>query len=152
MKTKLALISTCLFVLNGISQVSVPTNGPPGVATDYVGWNATRLFPVTVAHKGNFPVNFETNGIQRMTILNTSGFVGIGNSGSALNPLWQLDVNDNANLNIAYLTNPGFGYRINGNKILSNPGTKNIFVGNGAGTGWSSLSPINYTQAKAVFF
>jgi hypothetical protein len=50
------------------AQVSTPTNGAPGNATHYLGWNATRMFPLTISHKGNFPINFETDGINRITM------------------------------------------------------------------------------------
>jgi hypothetical protein len=58
-----------------IAQVSVLGNA--GAAGNYCGWNAAQAFPVDVAHKGNYPINFQTNAIQRMTIMNTTGFVGI---------------------------------------------------------------------------
>jgi len=68
---------------NSYSQVSVLGNA--GAVGNYVGWNAAQLFPVTVAHKGNFPILFETNGINRMTIFGgtggaTAGRIAIGNS------------------------------------------------------------------------
>ena len=50
------------------AQVSTPFNF--GFPANYVGWNAAQLFPVTVAHKGNFPILFETNGINRMILDN----------------------------------------------------------------------------------
>ncbi|MDP2386443.1 MAG: hypothetical protein Q8M29_08725 [Bacteroidota bacterium] len=47
-----------------------------GVATHYLGWNALSTIPLSIEHKGNFPINFSTSGTQRMTILPTTGFVG----------------------------------------------------------------------------
>ena len=76
---------------NSYSQVSVLGNA--GAAGNYVGWNAAQLFPVTVSHKGNFPINFQTNGTQRMTIMNTTGFVGIGAGFTA--PKSYLHIDDN---------------------------------------------------------
>ena len=56
---------------NSYSQVSVLGNA--GAVGNYVGWNAAQPFPVTVAHKGNFPILFETNGINRMILDNGGG-------------------------------------------------------------------------------
>jgi len=77
-KINLLLISSMVFAtISSINaQVSTPFNF--GFPANYVGWNAAQLFPVTVAHKGNLPINFQTNGTQRMTIMNTTGFVDIG--------------------------------------------------------------------------
>jgi hypothetical protein len=74
------------------AQISQVGNGAPGAAADYVGWNATRPFALTVSHKGNFPINFETNSINRMTITPT-GLVGIGQ----ITPLSLLHINSNGN-------------------------------------------------------
>ncbi len=94
MKRMLALLLIAIGLkTNVLAQVSSLGNGFPGAATDYCGWNATRLFPLTVAHKGNFPINFQTNGTQRMTIMNTTGFVGIGVTA----PTELLHINDGAN-------------------------------------------------------
>ena len=67
---------------NAYAQVSVPSNA--GLPANYVGWNAAQLFPLIIQHKGAQPINFWTNNIHRMTILDgtggaSSGFVGIGN-------------------------------------------------------------------------
>lgn len=61
----MTLLNMCLQ-----AQISNLTNGP-GIATDYVGWNAAQAFPLTIHHKGNQPVLFGTNGPSQ-------GFVGIG--------------------------------------------------------------------------
>ena len=39
-----------------------------GVANYYVGWNAASTIPLSIEHRGNFPINFSTNNFQRMTI------------------------------------------------------------------------------------
>jgi hypothetical protein len=70
----LSIIALLLTAGTVNAQVSTPFNF--GVAANYVGWNAAQGFPLTIAHKGNQPLNFQTNGTQRMTILNTNGFVG----------------------------------------------------------------------------
>jgi len=116
-----------LFILlsNFIIKAQVSVLGNAGVATDYDGWNATRLFPLTVAHKGDFPINFQTNGTQRMTIMNTTGYVGIGLPA----PLYPLDVQDNINVNTTGFLN---GYRINGFTVLQTPALENVFVGRGS--------------------
>lgn len=81
-------------------------------------------------------------GFDASIVPSTAGFVGIGLNFA--NPLFQLDVNDNTNLNINYISNPGFGYRINGVKLLSSPtgptGVENIFVGRNAGASWNNLN------------
>lgn len=86
----LLIISIFIWSVNTTAQVSVPANA--GIPANYVGWNALQAFPLTIAHKGNFPMNFQTNGVQRMTIMNTTGFVGIGQGFSA--PQSLLHVND----------------------------------------------------------
>jgi hypothetical protein len=118
---------------NVTAQVTTLGNGFPGVATDYSGWNATRLFPFTVAHKGNFPINFQTNGIQRMTIRNGTGFVGIGLGFAA--PNFLLDVNGgDINVNSA-----NRGYRIASSYVLWHNGiASNIYVGVNAGSALST--------------
>ena len=118
----LALIGS---IANIEAQVTIVGNGAPGVPTDYAGWDATRLFPLTVAHKGDFPINFQTNGTQRMTIMNTTGYVGIGLPA----PLYPLDVQDNINVNTTGFLN---GYRINGFTVLQTPALENVFVGRGS--------------------
>jgi hypothetical protein len=75
----LASFASSLLGITSFAQVSVPTNSAPGAATNYVGWDATRLFPLTVSHKGNFPINFETNGTERMRLTPT-GELGVGTS------------------------------------------------------------------------
>ncbi len=89
-KKMIGLLVVLTVSKTSIAQVSSLGNGFPGGAADYVGWNATRLFPVTIAHKGNFPINFQTNNIQRMRITPT-GLVGIGLTG----PVSMLHVLDN---------------------------------------------------------
>lgn len=119
------LITVIGLQTNVKAQVSSLGNGFPGGAADYVGWNATRLFPVTVAHKGNFPINFQTNGVQRMTIMNTTGFVGIG----AAAPSQRLEI-DAGNINIFTNTN---AYMLGSQNILWHKGNpRNIFVGVGS--------------------
>ena len=88
------LVVLTILKTNVTAQVTTLGNGFPGVPTDYAGWDATRLFPLTVAHKGDFPINFQTNGTQRMTIMNTTGYVGIRTA----SPIFPLDVRaDGAN-------------------------------------------------------
>lgn len=115
----------------------------------WAGWQNNTI-PFNIEHRGNQDINFLTGafpGTNRMVIKGTAaanpGFVGIGSNFT--NPLFQLDVNDNTNLNINYSGNPGFGYRTNGNRILSNPGNGglqgNIFVAPFAGAAWSAATP-----------
>jgi hypothetical protein len=92
--------------VNITAQVSQVGNGAPGIATDYCGWNATRPFPFTLAHKGNFPMNFQTNGVQRMTIMNNTGFVGIG----LANPQFRLHLENDGGI---LSSNNTFGAGVN---------------------------------------
>ena len=57
------------------AQVTVATNF--GNSGNYVGWNSAQAFPLKISHDGAQPINFWTNGSQRMTIL-ANGNVGIG--------------------------------------------------------------------------
>jgi trimeric autotransporter adhesin len=100
-----------------------------GVATHYIGWDAASTIPLSLEHRGNFPINFQTNGVQRMTIMNTTGFVGI----NIVAPNQLLTV-DAGNININTTSN---GYMIGNTMTLwrgsAGSGT-NIFVGANTGT------------------
>ena len=86
-------VSVVLLLEQNINA-QVSTLGNAGFPVDYVGWDVAQLFPLTVAHKGDFPINFQTNGTQRMTIMNTTGYVGIRTA----SPIFPLDVRaDGAN-------------------------------------------------------
>jgi len=74
----------------------------------------------------NQPLNFRTNNTQRMTINDTTGFVGIGTTA----PAFRLDANDDINVNTNIHNR---AYRINGFPVLQIFGTNNVFVGRGAG-------------------
>ncbi len=140
---KILALSLALFglMVNIKAQISSVGNGAPGAAADYCGWNATRLFPVRVEHKGNFPINFWTNGVQRMTILGglpggaTTGFVGVGNNFTT--PLNLVDVRD-GNINIGQgiagnIAASPQSYMIGGQNILWHKGNpRNIFSGVGS--------------------
>ena len=135
-KFKLLLIAPMvLFAMRNIhAQVSTPFNF--GIAANYVGWNAAQGFPLTVAHKGNFPINFQTSSVQRMTIRGqvgpTQGYVGIGTN--FLTPTHLLDVrNGDINCGNGLAASPQ-GYMIGDNYVLRHSGNiQNIFVGVGAG-------------------
>ncbi len=130
---------------SGIGAIGHLNGG--GVATYYVGWNAASTIPLNIEHRGNLatqPINFLTNGIQRMTISNgtgpTAGFVGIGLTA----PLYPLDVKDR--INITNNNALGFGYFINGFDVLQVPGTENTFVGKGAGASANMTPPPPFVQ------
>lgn len=63
------------------AQISYTSNSF-GTATDYVGWDNTNNFPLEIRHNGNQPIDFYTNGIQRMRIASGTGalggYIGIG--------------------------------------------------------------------------
>lgn len=74
-------ITFLLFVGSSVNaQVSVPANS--GSITNFVGWNSGQIFPLQIRHDADQPINFYTNGFQRMTITGgsslISGFVGMG--------------------------------------------------------------------------
>ena len=71
--TKRITIIGIMVLFNFISQAQVSVLGNAGAAGNYCGWNAAQAFPVRVEHKGNQPINFHTNGAQRMTILASAG-------------------------------------------------------------------------------
>ncbi|MEW6469360.1 MAG: hypothetical protein AB1458_10560 [Bacteroidota bacterium] len=87
-----------------------------------LGWTGGTT-PGDLQIRNNFanqPINFFAGGagplFQRMTILGTNGFVGIGNGFT--NPLYRLDVDNDININ---WQNIGDGYRMNGVTILQTP-------------------------------
>ncbi len=88
----------------------------------YLGTDGSSSEPLrirTSSYTGN-NILFQTNGANtRMTILGTNGNVGIGSA----NPLQLLDIAGNTTIS----SNSWYG--INNARILSNPGTNNIYVG-----------------------
>lgn len=80
-----------------------------------------------------------TGGISRIFIGGPSyafpGFIGIGNNFT--NPLYQLDVLNNINVNTTGFQN---GYRINGFTVLMTPGFENVFVGRGAAANFAGAT------------
>ena len=144
-----------LLNLQIMAQVSVGNNGP-GVAGQYVGWNVATAIPLSIKTEFNQPINFHTNtgaggfGNLRMNIQSPSGFVGIGPNAVLAN-VFRLGVDDNIDLKISFTTpgSAGFGYRINGDKILSNPRgpaatNENIFAGVNAGAAWSAVNSYSH--------
>ncbi|HWY13354.1 MAG TPA: hypothetical protein VN026_18640, partial [Bacteroidia bacterium] len=137
--------------INGLVAGHAAAAGP--VSSFWCGWDNLTTVPFNIEHRGTQDINFLTGGTQRMTIKGTGsanpGFVGMGTP--SFPPLFQLDVNDNANLNINYnTTGAGFGYRINGDKLLSNPGISNTFVGKNAGAAWVFPGPGLFQQCTFV--
>jgi len=104
----------CLAILNIAQAQFWNTGGNSTVAGDFLG------------STNNAAVRFQTNGFQRMTIMNTTGFVGIGTTA----PAFRLDANDDINVNTNIHNR---AYRINGFPVLQIFGTNNVFVGRGAG-------------------
>ena len=76
--SKLKLLSFAIVINHNLyAQVSVtPNSGATG--SQYVGWNATQTFPLTIKHEADYPINLQTNtgagGLAkiRMQISNTS--------------------------------------------------------------------------------
>lgn len=81
MKHKIKLLfATSIMVVSANAQVSTAFNN--GLPAHYVGWDNTNLFPLQIRHNGNQPIDFYTNGIQRMRIASGTGalggYIGIG--------------------------------------------------------------------------
>ena len=93
------------------------------VTADYVGWNASTIFDLTIDHKGAYNIDFLTNGNPRM-IIESGGNIGIGTT----SPTELLDVAGNINI-----ANTQF-YSINGVRQLYTVGTTNLLVGNSGNT------------------
>jgi hypothetical protein len=144
MKKTILLSVIITFAMNAFSQSDVAgIFGHQRQAGRFVGWSPGVLGSVAGSldvknEFANQPINFFAGGagaaFQRMTINGTTGFVGIGPN--SLAPTFQLGVDNNININTntyANNTNNTLGYRINGIKILNNPGQFNLFVGENAG-------------------
>ncbi|MCW5907636.1 MAG: tail fiber domain-containing protein [Chitinophagales bacterium] len=92
----------------------------------------------------NYDVEFRANNTPQMRILQSNGFVGIGNSFT--NPSYRLDVNQgDINLNQTSAT-VSEAYRIGGSRVLwHNNNTSNLFVGVGAGANNTNTTGVNNT-------
>jgi hypothetical protein len=135
------------------------TGGNNITGSEYIGSDGTSTIPLTLRTGTNYPIKFELNGTNEKMRILTSGNVGIGLTtpvnlldieGSAAigatysgtntaptnglivegnvgigspSPLQKLDINGNLTIS----SNQWYG--INNNRILSNPGTNNIYVG-----------------------
>ena len=149
MKQKLfssMLCIICIGILQTNAQVTNLTNTST-IAVEYLGWNANPgSNSENLDLKNNFAtrdITFFTNqtgvngtSVQRMVIRGSgvgAGFVGIGLGA----PAYQLDVQDNINVNTTGFLN---GYRINGFTVLQTPGQENIFVGRGSGANFTGAT------------
>ncbi len=94
-----------VFPIASFTQVSVLGNS--GSAGNYIGWAIGNTFPLEIRHNANQPINFFTNSTQRMTILGSNGYVGIG----ITTPTSVLHINK---------TNTGEMFRTNGSWSLEN--------------------------------
>jgi len=128
------------------AQVSILGNS--GSSSDYVGWNSSQGFPLTIAQKNiGSPqnINLWTNGSQKMTILGSSGsddgYMGIG----ITTPAYKLDVN--GDINIPFASSFSSTYKMGGLDVLRHcnvGGTPNsLYIGIGAGALGSVLIPAN---------
>jgi len=157
-KSQRVIIIMILLSFQLSSQVSTPFNfGAPG---NYVGWNNAQLFPLSIKHEGNQPINFYTNAgagtfnNQRM-IININGNIGIGTNFT--NPLHLLDVR-NGDINVGQglaggNPNSPQAYRIGSQIVLWNNGNQsNIFVGGSAGTFNTTGNSNSFVGRLAGFF
>ncbi len=128
MKTKLLFLGVIVFLagLNFSIAQKWSYGGDNISPVDYVGTN------------NPFPLNFKSNSVQRMTINNISGNVGIGLN--FLTPNHLLDVRG-GDINVQTINR---GYMINNNYVLWHKGIiNNIFVGVGAGANATASSTNN---------
>ncbi len=127
MKRSGLLTINMLFLFPGLM---LGQGGTPGnnrlFPTQFIGWNAGGAGPLDIRNNfTNQPINFFAGNsggplftpTQRMTILGTTGFVGIGNGFTA--PQSLLHLNDGASAIYAQFTNtatgssaPGMGFRV----------------------------------------
>ena len=128
---KIQIILAILLLFIGLSSIAQVTTGlnTSITNTDYVGWANSVTFDLNINHKGNYNINFLTNGSQKMMI-NAGGNVSINNT----NNTYKLDVSGDINIASTQV------YRIGTNHVLSNAGTNNLFVGVGSNTSWSSAT------------
>jgi hypothetical protein len=110
---KSILLGSVAFLFYGTTvnaQVTTPTNVSPVGGTPFVGWSGAGPGgprDLDVRNNYNRPVNFFTNGVQRMTIVGNTGWVGIG----ITTPTSVLHINK---------TNTGEMIRTNGSWSLEN--------------------------------
>ena len=135
-------------IISAYSQVTQLNNTPPGAPGPYLGWDANGgSIALDIKTELSQPINFYTfAGLgsfsnMRMTILGASGFVGIGPNLTTYTPSFNLDVQDQINVNFSgtYPINTlGIGYGIEGRTVLQVPGTMNTFIGVNSGSSWIS--------------
>lgn len=97
MKTKSIILFLTIATIFNVGQTFSQATFVNGANTanttaDYLGWANTVTIPLSINHKGAYPINFYTANIQRMTILGSTnpGFVGIANTA----PPFQLSIGD----------------------------------------------------------
>lgn len=125
------IILVCTFVAlaqNVNGQVTTGSN-TPGPGVQYLGWNNSGTQKdLDITNNWQLrDINFTTNDGTTTAIrvkLQNDGNLGIGTT----TPGQLLDVDGNINVSLDQW------YGIDGNRILANEGTNNIFVGVGAGT------------------
>ena len=145
MKKTILLLFCSAITINGFSQsdVSGPGVGHRRAAGRFVGWSPGLLSVAGsldvknefVNEHINFFAGGSTAAFQRMTILGTTGFVGVGNNFTT--PLNLVDVRD-GNINIGQgiagnIAASPQSYMIGGQNILWHKGdVRNLFVGVGS--------------------
>src|SRR5690554_4276934 len=77
MITKTFTIAFLFAISVSISLAQVSVVGNSGLATDYLGWNATQAFPLQIRHNANQPINIFTNNLIRASFT-TNGTFGSG--------------------------------------------------------------------------
>ena len=86
-----------------------------GSISDWCGWNSFTFSPLSIVHAGHYPINFYTDSLQRVTIMPTTGNMGI----DIAKPQSLLHINDAIGGSMLQMTNiatgngsPDVGFKI----------------------------------------
>ncbi|MBK8876255.1 MAG: tail fiber domain-containing protein [Bacteroidetes bacterium] len=147
LKTTLMFAIVQILIYNlGFGQSSIPGNS--GAAGDYLGWDNLTAIPLDIRHNNTTTpqnIDFYTDNTLRMSIVGNTGFnngfVGIGSNLGGYVAAFQLDVENQINVNFdnfSPISQLGIGYHIGGNMVLQIPGISNVFAGTNSGSNWIS--------------
>ena len=147
------IIKTVLILLiiisdSKITNAQVSTGFNFGSLGDYVGWDGTTTIPLDIRHNNTTTpqnIDFYTDNSLRMSIVGNTGinngFVGIGSNLGAYVSSFQLDVENQINVNFNNVTpinQLGVGYHIGGITVIQIPGVSNLYAGTNSGVNWTT--------------